>query len=183
MLMVSFMAVPIKNKPLTPAKATPSKPSATIDHPNNSGNSAWTGLDHKAVNVLNQSDSGWAMPENNLTYKVEVPVNDIAIDLSDLMIAQPVHAQTHTQIYVNKRFKLRKHGKKHIVKHLKFRKHGKKHVVKYLKHRKKVTKHGKQHIAKHFKYRKKAAKHDNKHAVKHFKHRKKVASRFKKHRL
>lgn len=115
MLMVSFIAVPTENKPSTPVEETPSKPSAPTD---NSSNSAWTDLKHKVVNTLNQSDSGWTMPENNSTYTVEVP-DDAIIDLSDLVIAEPVHAQTRTQIRVNKRFKL---SKKHVAKHLKHRK-------------------------------------------------------------
>ena len=115
MLMVSFMAVPSENKPSTPVEETPSKPSAPTD---NSSNSAWTDLKHKVVNTLNQSDSGWTMPENNSTYTVEVP-DDAIIDLSDLVIAEPVHAQTRAQIHVNKRFKL---SKKHSIKHLKHRK-------------------------------------------------------------
>lgn len=112
---VSFIAVPTENKPSTPVEETPSKPSAPTD---NSSNSAWTDLKHKVVNTLNQSDSGWTMPENNSTYTVEVP-DDAIIDLSDLVIAEPVHAQTRTQIRVNKRFKL---SKKHVAKHLKHRK-------------------------------------------------------------
>ena len=138
---VSFMAVPTENKPSTPAEETPSKPSASTaptenkpSLPNettpskpsaptdNSSNSAWSDLDHKAVNAFNQSDSGWTMPADNSTYKAEVPTDDATIDLSDLVIAQPVHAQTRTQIRVTKRFKLRKHGKKHAVKHFKHRK-------------------------------------------------------------
>lgn len=115
MLMVSFMAVPSENKPSTPVEETPSKLSAPTD---NSSNSAWTDLKHKVVNTLNQSDSGWTMPENNSTYTVEVP-DDAIIDLSDLVIAEPVHAQTRAQIHVNKRFKL---SKKHSIKHLKHRK-------------------------------------------------------------
>lgn len=112
---VSFIAVPTENKPSTPVEATPSKPSAPTD---NSSNSAWTDLKHKVVDALNQSDSGWTMPENNSTYTVEVP-DDAIIDLSDLVIAEPVHAQTRAQIRVNKRFKL---SKKHVAKHLKHRK-------------------------------------------------------------
>ena len=112
---VNFIAVPTENKPSTPAEETPSKPSASTD---NSSNSAWTDLKHKVVNTLNQSDSGWTMPENNSTYTVEVP-DDAIIDLSDLVIAEPVHAQTRAQIRVNKRFKL---SKKHSIKHLKHRK-------------------------------------------------------------
>lgn len=112
---VSFIAVPTENKPSTPVEETPSKPSAPTD---NSSNSAWTDLKHKVVNTLNQSDSGWTMPENNSTYTIEVP-DDAIIDLSNLVIAEPVHAQTRAQIRVNKRFKL---SKKHSIKHLKHRK-------------------------------------------------------------
>ena len=112
---VSFVAIPTENKPSTPVEETPSKPSAPTD---NSSNSAWTDLKHKVVNTLNQSDSGWTMPENNSTYTVEVP-DDAIIDLSDLVIAEPVHAQTSTKIRVTKRFKL---SKKHVAKHLKHRK-------------------------------------------------------------
>ena len=121
---VSFIAVPTENKPSTPVEATPSKPSAPTD---NSSNSAWTDLKHKVVNTLNQSDSGWTMPENNSAYTVEVP-DDATIDLSDLVIAQPVHAQTTTQIRVTKRFKL---SKKHSIKHLKHRKKAVKSFKKY----------------------------------------------------
>ena len=121
---VSFIAVPTENKPSTPVEETPSKPSAPTD---NSSNSAWTDLKHKVVNTLNQSDSGWTMPENNSTYTVEVP-DDAIIDLSDLVIAEPVHAQTRTQIHVNKHFKL---SKKHAIKHLKHRKKAVKSFKKY----------------------------------------------------
>ena len=129
MFMVSFMAVPTENKPSTPVEVAPSKPSAPTDEPNNS---AWSDLDHKVVDVLNQSDSGWTMPTDvsNSTYTVEVP-DDAIIDLSDLVIAEPVHAQTTTQIRVTKRFKLRKHGKKHVAKHLKHRKKAVKSFKKY----------------------------------------------------
>ena len=116
---VSFIAVPTENKPSTPVEETPSKPSAPTDHPNNS---AWTDLKHKVVNTLNQSDSGWTMPADNSTYKAEVPTDDATIDLSDLVIAQPVHARTTTQIRVTKHFKL-----------------SKKHIAKYLTHRKNAT--------------------------------------------
>ena len=128
MLMVSFMAVPTENKPSNPVEVVPSKPSAPADNPNNS---AWTNLDHKVVDALNQSDSDWTMPENTSTYTVEAPADDATIDLSDLVIAQPVHAQTTTQIRVTKRFKLRKHGKKHVAKHLKHRKKAVKSFKKY----------------------------------------------------
>lgn len=55
---------------------------------------------------------------SNSTYTVKVP-KDATIDLSNLLIAEPVHAQTRTQIHVTKRFKL---SKKHLIKHLKHRK-------------------------------------------------------------
>lgn len=117
MLMVSFIAVPTENKPSTPVEVAPSKPSANADNPNHS---AWTNLDHKVVDVLNQSDSGWTMPNTQpATYTVEVPADDAIIDLSDLVIAEPVHAQTRVKIRVNKRFKL---SKKHSLKHFKHRK-------------------------------------------------------------
>lgn len=117
MLMVSFIAVPTENKPSTPVEVAPSKPSANADNPNHS---AWTNLDHKVVDVLNQSDSGWTMPNTQpATYTVEVPADDAIIDLSDLVIAEPVHAQTRVKIRVTKRFKL---SKKHSIKHLKHRK-------------------------------------------------------------
>ena len=117
MLMVSFMAVPTENKP--------SKPSAHTDKPNNS---AWSDLDHKVVDGLNADDSGWTMPENTSTYTVEVPADDATIDLSDLVIAKPIHAQTRTQIRVNKCFKL---SKKHSIKHLKHRKKAVRQFKKY----------------------------------------------------
>lgn len=116
---VNFVAVPTENKP-----STPSKSSAPTDH---TSNSAWTDLKHKVVNTLNQSDSGWSMPENNSTYTVEVP-DDAIIDLSDLVIAEPVHAQTRAKITVTKRFKL---SKKHVAKHLKHRKKAVKSFKKY----------------------------------------------------
>lgn len=136
---VSFMAVPTKNKPSTPAEETPSKPSASTaptdhtsnpvetapskpsastDHPNKPASD----LQQRVVTELNNNDSGWTMPENNSTYKVDVPTDDATIDLSDLVIAQPIHAHTHTQIRVNKHFKLRKHNTKRAIKHLKHRK-------------------------------------------------------------
>ena len=129
LFMVSFVAVPTENKPSTPVEVAPSKPSAPTDEPNNS---AWSDLDHKVVDVLNQSDSGWTIPNTQpATYTVEVPTDDAIIDLSDLVIAEPVHAQTTTQIRVTKRFKLRKHGKKHVAKHLKHRKKAVKSFKKY----------------------------------------------------
>ena len=115
----SASTAPTENKPSTPAEETPSKPSAPTDH---TSNSAWSDLKRKVVNALNQADLGWTMPADNSTYKVEVPTDDATIDLSDLVIAEPVHAQTRTQIHVTKHFKLRKHGKKHAVKHFKHRK-------------------------------------------------------------
>lgn len=124
MLMVSFIAVPTENKPSTSVEVAPSKPSAPTDNPNNS---AWTNLNHKVVDALNQSDSGWTMPENNSTYTVEVP-DDAIIDLSDLVIAEPVHAQTRAKITVTKCFKL---SKKHSIKHLSHRKKAVKSFKKY----------------------------------------------------
>ena len=125
---VSFMAVPTENKPSTPAEETPSKPSAptapTENKPStpveatpskpsaptdNSSNSAWTDLKHKVVNALNQADSGW-------------------IDLSDLVIAEPVHAQTRVKLAVTKHFKL---SKKHIAKYLTHRKNATRTFKKY----------------------------------------------------
>lgn len=114
MLMFSFVAVPSETKP-----------SAHTGKPNNS---AWSDLDHKVVDGLNADDSGWTMPENTSTYTVEVPADDATIDLSDLVIAQPVHAQTTTQIRVTKRFKL---SKKHSIKHLSHRKKAVKSFKKY----------------------------------------------------
>ena len=117
-LMVSFMAVPSENKPSLPNEETPSKPSAPADNPNKPADD----LKQRVVTELNSNDSGWTMPNAQpVTYTVEVP-DDNTIDLSDLVIAQPVHAQTRTQIRVNKHFKLRKHGKKHSIKHFKYRK-------------------------------------------------------------
>ena len=119
--MVSFMAVPSEVKPSLPNEekpSTPTKQPETPVTPEIPDNPNWDKLDHKVVDVLNQSDSGWTMPENNSTYTVEVP-EDAIIDLSDLVIAEPVHAQTRTQIRVTKRFKL---SKKHSIKHLKHRK-------------------------------------------------------------
>ena len=126
LFMVSFIAVPTENKPSTPVEVVPSKPSAPADNPNKPADD----LQQRVVTELNSNDSGWTMPENNSTYTVEVP-DDAIIDLSDLVIAEPVHAQTRTQIRVNKRFKLRKHGKKHVAKHLKHRKKAVKSFKKY----------------------------------------------------
>ena len=111
LFMVSFIAVPSENKPSNPIEVAPSKPSAPADD-----------LQQRVVTELNSNDSGWTMPDAQpATYTVDVPV-DNTINLSDLVIAEPVHAQTTTQIRVTKRFKLRKHGKKHSIKHLKHRK-------------------------------------------------------------
>ena len=108
MLMVSFVAVPSETKPSLPAEEKPSNLSATTDKP-------FTELDHKVVDALNQSDSGWTMPNTQpTTYTV-----DNTLDLSDLVIAEPIHAQTRVKIAVPKRFKL---SKKHSIKHLKHRK-------------------------------------------------------------
>ena len=126
MLMVSFVAIPSENKPSLPNEVAPSKPSATTDNPNKPAND----LQQRVVTELNNNDSGWTMPETSSTYTVEVPADDV-IDLSDLVIAEPVHAQTTTQIRVTKRFKLRKHGKKHVAKHLKHRKKAVKSFKKY----------------------------------------------------
>lgn len=115
MLMVSFIAIPTENKPSNPIEEIPSKPSANPDNTNKPASD----LQQRVVTKLNSNDSGWTMPENNSTYTVEIPADDAIIDLSDLVIAEPVHAQTRTRIRVNKRFKL---SKKHSIKHLKHRK-------------------------------------------------------------
>lgn len=109
LFMVSFVAVPSENKPSTPVEVAPSKPSANADD-----------LKQRVVTELNSNDSGWTMPADvsNSTYTVEVPA-DNTIDLSDLIIAEPVHAQTRVKLAVTKRFKL---SKKHSIKHLKHRK-------------------------------------------------------------
>lgn len=138
MLMVSFVAVPTETKPSNPVEVAPSKPSANPDK------SDIDDLQKRSVTELNSNNSNRTMPLDNSTYKVEAPTGDTTIDLSNLMIAQPVHAQTRTKIHVHKHFKLRKHGKKHIIKHI--------------KHRKKVAKHSKKHAVKHFKHRKKMAR-------------------------
>ena len=127
MFMVSFIAIPTENKPSNPIEEIPSKPSANPDNTNKPASD----LQQRVVTELNSNDSGWTMPENNSTYKVEIPADDAIIDLSDLVIAEPVHAQTRTQIRVTKRFKLRKHGKKHVAKHLKHRKKAVKSFKKY----------------------------------------------------
>lgn len=118
MLMVSFVAIPSENKPSLPNEETPSKPSAPADNPNKPADD----LKQRVVTELNSNDSGWTMPADvsNSTYTVEVPAEDAIIDLSDLVIAEPVHAMSDTiQIPVTKRFKL---SKKHSIKHLKHRK-------------------------------------------------------------
>ena len=124
MLMVSFMAVPSENKPSLPNEETPSKPSAPADNPNKPAGD----LQQRVVTELNNNDSGWTMPETSSTYTVEIPADDAIIDLSDLVIAEPIHAHTHTQIRVNKRFKL---SKKHSIKHLKHRKKAVRQFKKY----------------------------------------------------
>lgn len=123
MLMVSFVAVPSENKPSLPNEETPSKPSAPADNTNKPADD----LQQRVVTELNNNDSGWTMSETSSTYTVEVPADDV-IDLSDLVIAEPVHAHTHTQIRVNKRFKL---SKKHSIKHLSHRKKAVKSFKKY----------------------------------------------------
>ena len=123
MLMVSFMAVPSENKPSLPNEETPSKPSAPADNPNKPAGD----LQQRVVTELNNNDSGWTMPEISSTYTAEVPA-DNTINLSDLVIAEPVHAQTTTQIRVTKRFKL---SKKHSIKHLKHRKKAVRQFKKY----------------------------------------------------
>lgn len=115
MLMVSFVAVPSETKPSLPDEEAPSKPSANADNTNKPADD----LQQRVVTELNSNASGWTMPEETTTYTVEVPADDVIIDLSDLVIAEPVHAQTTTQIRVNKCFKL---SKKHSIKHLKHRK-------------------------------------------------------------
>lgn len=127
MFMVSFIAVPSETKPSISVEEAPSKPSALVNNTNKPAND----LQQRVVTELNSNDSGWTMPENTSTYTVEVPADDATIDLSDLVIAEPVHAQTRTQIRVTKRFKLRKHGKKHVAKHLKHRKKAVKSFKKY----------------------------------------------------
>ena len=121
LFMVSFIAVPSEVTPSKPIEEKPSKPSAPADKP-------FAELDHKVVDALNSNDSGWTMPNTQpATYTVEVPA-DNTINLSDLVIAEPIHAQTTTQIRVNKRFKL---SKKHSIKHLKHRKKAVKSFKKY----------------------------------------------------
>ena len=115
LFMVSFMTVPTENKPSLPNEETPSKPSAPADNPNKPADD----LKQRVVTELNSNDSGWTMPNTQpVTYTVEMPT-DTTINLSNLVIAEPVHAQTTTQIHVTKRFKL---SKKYGAKHLKHRK-------------------------------------------------------------
>ena len=118
MLMVSFMAVPSENKPSLPNEETPSKPSANADNTNKPADDL-KDLKQRVVTELNSNDSGWTMPTTADTHVIEVPTDSVSIDLSNLVIAEPVHAHTHTQIRVTKRFKL---SKKHSIKHLKHRK-------------------------------------------------------------
>ena len=121
LFMVSFIAVPSEVTPSKPIEEKPSKPSAPADKP-------FAELDHKVVDALNSNDSGWTMPNTQpATYTVEVPA-DNTINLSDLVIAEPVHAQTRIKIAVPKRFKL---SKKHPIKHLKHRKKAVKTFRKY----------------------------------------------------
>ena len=117
------MAVPSENKPSLPNEETPSKSSAPADNPNKPAGD----LQQRVATELNNNDSGWTMPETSSTYTVEVP-DDNTIDLSNLVIAKPIHAQTRTQIRVNKRFKL---SKKHSIKHLKHRKKAVRQFKKY----------------------------------------------------
>ena len=124
MLMVSFMAVPSENKPSLPNEETPSKPSAPADNPNKPAGD----LQQRVVTELNNNDSGWTMPTTADTHVIEVPTDSVSIDLSNLVIAKPIHAQTRTQIRVNKRFKL---SKKHSIKHLKHRKKAVRQFKKY----------------------------------------------------
>ena len=125
LFMVSFIAVPSENKPSLPNEVAPSKPSANADNPNKPADD----LQQRVVTELNSNDSGWTMPNAQpATYTVEVPADNTTIDLSDLVIAEPVHAQTTTQILVTKRFKL---SKKHVAKHLKHRKKAVKSFKKY----------------------------------------------------
>ena len=118
MFMVSFVAVPTETKPSNPVEVAPSKPSANADNTNKPADDL-KDLKQRVVTELNSNDSGWTMPNTQpATYTAEVPA-DNTINLSDLVIAEPVHAQTTTQIRVTKRFKL---SKKHSIKHLKHRK-------------------------------------------------------------
>lgn len=127
MLMVSFVAVPTETKPSNPVEVAPSKPSANADNTNKPADDL-KDLKQRVVTELNSNDSGWTMPNTQpATYTVEVP-DDNTIDLSNLVIAKPIHAQTRTQIRVNKRFKL---SKKHSIKHLKHRKKAVRQFKKY----------------------------------------------------
>ena len=124
MLMVSFVAVPSETKPSLPAEVAPSKPSANADNTNKPADD----LQQRVITELNSNDSGWTMPNTQpATYTIGVPT-DATIDLSDLVIAEPVHAQTRTQIHVTKRFKL---SKKYLIKHLKHRKKAVRQFKKY----------------------------------------------------
>ena len=118
MLMVSFVAVPTETKPSNPVEVAPSKPSANADNTNKPADDL-KDLKQRVVTELNSNDSGWTMPTTADTHVIEVPTDSVSIDLSNLVIAEPVHAHTHTQIRVTKRFKL---SKKHSIKHLKHRK-------------------------------------------------------------
>lgn len=127
MFMVSFVAVPTETKPSNPIEETPSKPSANADNTNKPADDL-KDLKQRVVTELNSNDSGWTMPTTADTHVIEVPTDSVSIDLSDLVIAKPIHAQTRTQIHVNKRFKL---SKKHSIKHLKHRKKAVRQFKKY----------------------------------------------------
>ena len=124
MFMVSFVAVPTETKPSNPIEETPSKPSAPADNTNKPADD----LKQRVITELNSNDSGWTMPTTADTHVIEVPTDSVSIDLSNLVIAEPVHAQTTTQIRVTKRFKL---SKKHSIKHLKHRKKAVRQFKKY----------------------------------------------------
>lgn len=127
MFMVSFVAVPTETKPSNPVEVAPSKPSANADNTNKPADDL-KDLKQRVVTELNSNDSGWTMPTTADTHVIEVPTDSVSIDLSDLVIAEPVHAHTRTQIRVNKRFKL---SKKHSIKHLKHRKKAVRQFKKY----------------------------------------------------
>ena len=127
MLMVSFVAVPTETKPSNPVEVAPSKPSANADNTNKPADDL-KDLKQRVVTELNSNDSGWTMPTTADTHVIEVPTDSVSIDLSNLVIAEPVHAHTHTQIRVTKRFKL---SKKHSIKHLKHRKKAVRQFKKY----------------------------------------------------
>lgn len=118
MFMVSFVAVPTETKPSNPVEVAPSKPSANADNTNKPADDL-KDLKQRVVTELNSNDSGWTMPTTADTHVIEVPTDSVSIDLSNLVIAEPVHAQTRVKIRVNKRFKL---SKKHSLKHFKHRK-------------------------------------------------------------